>query len=396
MDFRDKSEEAAFRTEVRGFLEKELPDGWGDDPDARFAARDNQERLAAWTKKLASRGWIAPSWPKEYGGAGLTVMEQFVFNEELARYGAPQAGVGAGVGLAGPTIIVHGTDEQKQEHLPRILSGEVNWCQLYSEPGAGSDLASLQTRGVRDGDDYIVNGQKIWSSGAHRAQRGIFLVRTDPDAPKHKGISYFLFDMKTPGVTVQPLVNMAGAHEFNQVFFDNVRIPKKDLLGAEENRGWYQATTTLDFERSSIGSAVGLKRMLGETLAYAAEQKGKPTTTFASRPLLTREFADRLIEAEVARMLSYRVVTMQAKGLIPNYEASCAKMFTTELTQRISWTGIRMLGMYGQLEQGSKFAQLEGRMRRMYLRTVAITISGGSSEIQRNIIAGRGLGMPRG
>ncbi|HWQ27478.1 MAG TPA: acyl-CoA dehydrogenase family protein, partial [Dehalococcoidia bacterium] len=233
MDFRDTPEEAAFRKEVCEFLDRELPDALRNF-DPREDPGALREGLREWRKKLAARGWIAPAWPKEYGGAGLTVMQQFIMNEEFAEHRAPQVG-GMGVSMVGPTLIVHGNEEQKKEHLPRILSGEVQWCQGFSEPGAGSDLASLQTRAVRDGDDYIINGQKIWTSGAHMADWMFMLARTDPDAPKHKGISYFLVDMKSPGITVRPLVNMAGSAAFNEVFFDNVRVPARNRVG-EENR----------------------------------------------------------------------------------------------------------------------------------------------------------------
>ena len=415
MDFRDTPEEAAFRQEVREFLDKELPQGFGT-PDfwgelmaersssSRSAERggDAQTRQGAspfegfyrqWVKKLAAKGWVAPAWPKEYGGAGMSVMQQFIMNEEFAMRRAPRAG-GIGVAYAGPTIIVYGSEEQKREHLPGILSGDVIWCQLYSEPGAGSDLAGLQTRATKDGDDYIINGQKIWTSGAHRAHRGILLARTDPDAPKHRGISYFLLDMKTPGITIQPLVNMAGTHEFNQVFFDNVRVPKKDLLG-EENRGWYMATTTLDFERSSIGSAIGQVQMVEDLMQFAREHRQNGHSLLENK-LVRLELVDRYIEAEVARHISYRVITLQNRGLIPNYEASMAKLYSTELTQRIARTGIHLIGHYGVLDRGSKWAPLRGRLGRMYLMSVSATIAGGTSEIQRNIIATRGLGLPRG
>ncbi len=244
MDFRDSPEDAAFRKEVREFLDAEVPKGFGKaSGPARKGAEDERarggiDRLGVyrdWMKKLAARGWIAPAWPKEYGGAGMSVMQQFVFNEEMAKSRAPRPG-GIGVGFTGPTLIVYGTDEQKQDHLPGILSGDAIWCQGFSETEAGSDLASLKTRAVRDGDDFIINGQKTWTTGAQFAERMILLARTDPDAPKHKGISYFLLDMKAPGVTVRPMVNMANTPGFSEVFFEDVRVPKKDLLG-EENRG---------------------------------------------------------------------------------------------------------------------------------------------------------------
>ncbi|HWO93474.1 MAG TPA: acyl-CoA dehydrogenase [Dehalococcoidia bacterium] len=394
MDFRDTPEQARWRNEVRSFLDAELAPDWrgGGDEEAMFGT-GRREVITAWRKKLAARGWIAPAWPKEYGGASMSIMEQFIFNEEVAKAQAPPNDM-IGVGMVGPTLIVYGTEEQKKEHLGGILSGERWWCQLYSEPGAGSDLASLQTRAVRDGDDYVVNGQKIWTSGAHIADYGILLARTDPTAPKHKGISYFMVDMKSPGITVRPLVNMADNHSFNEVFFEDVRVPKKNMIG-EENRGWYMAVTTLDFERSAIGGNVGMRRQIDELIAFAKEARADGRSTLDANPSLRYELADRVVEAEVAKMMSYRIVTMQDRGLIPNHEASCAKLFSSELSQRVAATGMHVLGLYGQISPKSKWAPLRGRIERSYLGAVSATIAGGTSEIQRNIIAQRGLGMPR-
>jgi alkylation response protein AidB-like acyl-CoA dehydrogenase len=348
-----------------------------------------------WFKLLGKKGWIAPAWPKEYGGAGMTVMQQFVFNEEMALNRAPRPlHLIIGVGMAGPTIIVHGTEEQKKKFLPGMLSGDDVWCQGYSEPGSGSDLASLQTRAVRDGDDYVVNGQKIWTTFAHQAKWMIMLARTDPEAPKHRGITYFIMDMKSPGITVRPLVNMAGTHEFNEIFFDNVRVPKDNIIG-EENRGWYGAVTTLDFERSSIGSAIGMTQTVEELIDFAQENKNGGVSTLGRDPMLRYELTDRLVETQVGRMLSYRVASLQSRGLIPNYEASALKLFSTETNQRIARTGVKILGLYGQLDRGSEWAPLKGRLCYTYIRSVAYTIEGGTSEIQRNIIAQRGLGLPR-
>jgi alkylation response protein AidB-like acyl-CoA dehydrogenase len=396
MDLRDTKEQAGFRQEVRTFLKNELPErfrgaftgggmmgGGGGDMRSRF------EELREWRGRLAGKGWIAPAWPKEYGGAGMTVMEQFIINEEFAEARAPWVG-GMGTSMIGPTLIIHGNEEQKQEHLPRILSGEVQWCQGFSEPGSGSDLASLQTRAIRDGDDYVINGQKIWTSGAQFAHWMFMLARTDADAPKHKGISYFLVDMKSPGVSVRPLINLAGNAGFNEVFFDNVRVPAQNLVG-EENRGWYIGTTTLDFERSSIGSSVGMRQQVESLIRFTQERSGDNE----SGRSLRYELADRLLEANVAKMLSYRVVTMQAKGLVPNYEASMTKLFASELNQRIARTGAKAGGLYAQLMPGSEHAAAKGRYGSMYLQTLASTIAGGTSEIQRNIIAQRGLGLPR-
>jgi alkylation response protein AidB-like acyl-CoA dehydrogenase len=391
MEFRDTPEEAVFRREVRTFITENMSAVFGSEPNADRYAPGARSR--EWIKRLAARKWIAPAWPVEYGGAGMSVMQQFIFNEEMAEARAPRAG-GIATGFAGPTLITHGSEEQKQKHLPEILSGEVIWCQGYSEPGAGSDLASLQTRAIRDGDDYMVNGQKIWTSGGHLAKWMILLARTDPDAPKHRGISYFIVDMKAPGVAVRPLINMADSHEFNEVFFDNVRIPRANLIG-EENRGWYTAQTTLSFERSNIGSAVGSSQMVRDLIRYAREHVDS-TSTLARNKALRSELADRLIECEVARMMSYKIVSLQAKeGVPPGHEASVAKLYSTELNQRIQRTSMKMLGLYGPLDSNSPYAPMRGRTKYMYLRSVANTIEGGTSEIQRNIIATRGLGLPR-
>ena len=395
MDFHDTPDDARFRAEVRAFIDAELPaelrgrvgvrssfdrSGWG------------QKSARAWREKMADHGWIAPAWPKEYGGAGMTVMQQFIFNEEMALVRAPRTGAGVALGMAGPTIMTCGTEEQKQRFLPGILTGAQHWCQGFSEAESGSDLASLQTRAVRDGDDYVINGRKIWTSGAQFAHWTNLLARTDFDAPKHKGISYFLVDMKTPGITVRPLVNMAGSADFDEMFFDNVRVPKENLLG-EENRGWYVATTTLDFERSNIASSTSMVLTVRNLVEWTREHAGTPECSLDRRPALRYELADRAIESHIARLMSYRIVSMQNAGLIPNKEGSVAKLYSSELEQRIALTGLKIIGPYGQLTDGS--APLEGNLARMYLYGVALTIGGGTSEIQRNIIAMRGLGMPR-
>src|SRR5579884_585559 len=268
MEFRDSPEEAAFRAEVRQFIQDNFTDRrrqlGGEEGPRRWGRRDPASAgvLEEWRQALASRGWIAAPWPKEFGGAGMTPIEQFIFNEEMAKSRAPTF-QGGGVTRLGPILIMYGTDEQRREFLPGIAAGKSNWCQGYSEPGAGSDLASLQTRAVRDGDDFVINGQKIWTSGAHTADRMYMLARTDPDAPKHRGISMLLLEMKTPGITIRPLINMANDHGFNEVFFDNVRVPARNLVG-ELNRGWYVGATLLDFERSSIGSAIGLQNQIDD------------------------------------------------------------------------------------------------------------------------------------
>ena len=393
MDFRLTPEEEAFRLEVREFIEKECPEELRGGGVNIFEQVGN---LFGWRAKLAKKNWVAPAWPPEYGGAGMSIMEQFIYNQETARMRSPSPLFigGLGVAVIGPTIMHYGSEEQKNEFIPKILSGEHMWCQGFSEPEAGSDLASLKARAVRDGDDYVINGQKIWTTVAHVSHYMLMLARTDPDAPKHKGISYFIVPMKTPGITVRPLMNMPGAHEFNEVFFEDAHIPAKSLLG-EENQGWYMAATTLDIERSNIGSAVGQQQSVEDLINFAKENGGNGVVRLGWDPSLRYELVERYIETEAAMMLSYRVVTMQAKKLIPNYESSAVKLFSMEMAQRIANTGLRLLGLYGQLSPGSKWGPLKGRLEYQYLRSVGNTIEGRTSEIQRNIMTTRGLGLPR-
>ncbi|MES4792898.1 MAG: hypothetical protein C4321_07855, partial [Chloroflexota bacterium] len=387
MEFKFTAEHEALRKEVREFLAEALPER--DAGPVRPTSQENWEEQLAFNKKLAKKGWIAPAWPKEYGGLGWSHINQMIFSEELSYAGAPDGGRVFNVGMIGPTLIVHGTPEQKAEHLPRITNAEVIWCQGYSEPGAGSDLASLQTRAVRDGDDYVVNGQKIWTTGAHHADWCFLLVRTDPDAPKHKGISFLLVDMKTPGITVRPLVNMAGYHEFNEVFFEDVRVPVRNRVG-EENRGWYVAMTLLDFERSNVASIAANQRQL-ELLMQIWRQRRSGESY---RDILRHRLADLWIANETGRMLAYRIAWMQEAGRIPNYEASVIKIFATELGQRITNFGVNLFGPAGALEPDSKYAIANGVFEKGHLVNVAPTIYSGSSEIMRNIIAQRGLGLP--
>ncbi|MGE5594454.1 MAG: acyl-CoA dehydrogenase family protein [Hyphomicrobiales bacterium] len=386
MEFKFTAEHEALRSEVRQFLKENVPSGPGP---ARPTSQEDWPAQIAFNKKLAQRKWIAPAWPVEYGGLGWSHINQMIFSEELSYAGAPDGGRVFNVGMIGPTLIVHGSPEQKREHLPRITSGDVVWCQGYSEPGAGSDLASLQTRAVRDGDDYVVNGQKIWTTGAHHADWCFLLVRTDPDAPKHKGISFLLVDMKTPGITVRPIVNMAGYHEFNEVFFEDVRVPVANRVG-EENNGWYVAMTLLDFERSNVASIAANQRQLELLASHMRENRDG-----AYRDVLRHRLADLWVANETGRLLSYRTAWMQEAGRTVNYEASVIKLFATELGQRITNFGVNLLGLAGALEPDSKYVKFNGVMEKGHLSNVSPTIYSGSSEIQRNIIATRGLGLPR-
>ncbi|MGH2632373.1 MAG: acyl-CoA dehydrogenase family protein, partial [Tepidiformaceae bacterium] len=389
--FNDTPELAEWRTQVKGFVN----DNWGTtdpaDEEDPFSGGGNQKKISNWLDKLGANGWLAPAWPKKYGGADMSVMEQFVLNQELHEVGAPTSR--QMLNLVGPTIMLHGTDDQKAEHLPPMLRGEVAWCQGFSEPGSGSDLASLQTRAVRDGDDYVVNGQKIWTSGAHRADWMFMMARTDPDAPKHRGISYLLLDMKSPGVSVRPLINLADGHIFNEVFFEDVRVPARNRIG-EENRGWYVGTTTLDFERSNIARAINARKSVAKVAGYVqARAKAGAPVSAAYRT----EVADRAIETAVCEMFSYIVISIQARGGVPNMEASMCKMYGSELSQRIAYTKMHVTGMKGQYRKPEGVEAEYGLNSAMdYMTTVPATIAAGTSEIQRNIIATRGLGLPRG
>ena len=392
MRFKFTPQQEAFRDEVNSFLKGALPSDW---EGADTAIDDENYGFGReFLKKLAPKKWIAPAWPVEYGGLGMSLWDQVVFNEAMGYARAPIVNTAA-VGYLGPTVILYGTDEQKKRHLPGITSGDVIWCQGYSEPNSGSDLASLQTRAVADGDDFIVNGQKIWTSQAHYADWMFLIARTDPDAPKHRGISYFLVDMKTPGISVRPLINMGDGEGFNEVFFENVRIPKSGLLG-ELNRGWYIATTTLDFERSAIGGTMQALRALEELTAFAQSEREPGTgRRLWDKPTIRHAIVDLWITSDISRLLSYRVVSMQERGLVPNYESSINKVLTTDYVQRQARTGISIMGLYGGLWGEGPWAKLKGRFARSYVATVGSAIAGGTTEIQKNIIATRGLGLPR-
>ncbi|HUF53445.1 MAG TPA: acyl-CoA dehydrogenase family protein [Dehalococcoidia bacterium] len=391
MDFRFTPEEEAFRKEVQAFLKEELKSGWDEkfDAESELGVEAQGEFAKAFNKKLAERGWLAPAWPKQYGGMEASVMQQVVYNEEMAYNGAP-VGFNMGVAWVGPSLMLYGTEEQKSEFIPKITSLEHTWCTLYSEPAAGSDLAAIETKAVRDGDDYVLNGQKIWTTGAHRSNWGWLAARTDPDAPKHKGISMFLVPMDAPGITIRPLINMAGNHGFNEVFFEDVRIPASYLVG-QENMGWYMLAVALDFERSSIAGSARIRRALNELADFARDNP----EFVENKPEIRGRMAEIGIEVEIGAALSYRVASMQADGKAPNYEATIAKLYATDLTQRFASTGIELLGLYGPLHPKSKHAKLKGAMERGYQLAVSATIAGGTSEVMKTIGAIRGLGLPR-
>jgi alkylation response protein AidB-like acyl-CoA dehydrogenase len=408
MDWSDNAAQDEFRSQVRSFIEDRLPgfyrrelatgahvgpfsENWGGD---RVSENETPRRAALeWAEALAERRWVAPHWPDEFGGGGLSSMEQFILKQEMARAGAPSVG-GGGVQMLGPAILVHGSQEQKQRYLPGILSGDVAWAQGFSEPAAGSDLAGLQTRATRDGDDYVVNGQKIWTSGAHSADWIFALTRTDPDAPKHRGISMLLFDIRTPGISVRPLVSAGWQHDLNETFFEDVRVPASQVLG-EENRGWYVAMTLLDFERSNIAGAVEARKHLDELIDYATGEAGREVVSDRMR-LARTHLAERYIDSEVLFNFSFRIISMQNAGVVPNYEASVSKIFGASLAQELNRSAMRAFGLYANLwDRENAHSPLAAAFTQLYVHTIPRTIMGGSNEIQRGVIATRGLGLPR-
>jgi len=397
MDLTLTPAEEKFRDECRAWLEVHVPAAWHDPTfRERLTLEEEVAFLKHWQGTLFGGGWVGLAWPREYGGRGATYMEQVIFNQEMARAKAPPIINVLGLIIAGPTIMMHGTEAQKRRYLPNILNAEEIWCQGFSEPNSGSDLASLTTRAALDGDEFVVNGQKIWNSFGHLAQQCLLLVRTDFDLPKHRGISALIVDMQTPGVTVKPLRQITGDAEFNEVFFDNVRIPRANLVG-EMNDGWNVAITILMYERLNTASLleVQTKIALDELLETARRtlRNGRPAT---EDPLIRQKLAQAFIEVEILRLSTYRSITQLQRGQRPGPEGSLDKLFWSELNQRLYELALEILGPYGQLVKGSKWAVDSGRWSHDFLRSRADTIAGGTSEIMRNIIGERVLGLPKG
>jgi alkylation response protein AidB-like acyl-CoA dehydrogenase len=392
MDFNFTSEQESFRSEVRSFIAENLPVQTTDVSDEGMYDQNKFDERLQFQKAMATKKWNTMAWPKKFGGLEAPHWQQMLLNEEMAYNRAPSGG-NHGINWVGPALMLVGSEEQQKEHLNKIANADDDswWCTFYSEPGAGSDLAALQTRAIQDGDEFVVNGQKIWTSGAHRSNWGWLAARTDPDAPKHRGISMFLLDLETPGITIRPLINMGDEHGFNEVFFEDVRLPKKNLVG-EQDRGWYHLAVALDFERSSIAGFSGSRKTVEDHIQFADDNPHK----IEQNPDVRLEYADRMIEIEIGTNLAYRIVHMQTNGIIANYEASAAKLFSSELNQRIARTGSKMLGLESLMRPQEPRAPLGGAIGQSYITSVSSTIGGGTSEIQRNIVATRGLGLPRG
>ena len=395
MDFRFSAEEEAFRQEVRQWLKAEIPPRWAElDPGLWEETDESWALLRQFQRKLGQKGWLAPAYPKEYGGSQMSHIRRLILAEELYYHRAP---VGIEMEISanwvGGAVLLFGSEQQKRKYLAEVARGESCFCLGYSEPNSGSDLASIQTRAVEDGDSWVINGQKTWCSFAHYANYCWLGARTDPNAPKHRGISMFIVDMKTPGITVKPLINILNQHSFNEVFLDDVRVPKDALVG-ERNNGWYQLAMALDYERSMIGTAAGNQRLIEELIQYAKEARHSGTSD-DDDALIKDELAELVVENEVLRMMCYRIAWMYAKGQHPSYESSMSLLFSSELMRHTASVGMRVLGHYGELGQDSKWAIARARMMRTYLSCISIGVGGGTNEIQKNIVAMRGLGLPR-
>ncbi|MBI2890242.1 MAG: acyl-CoA dehydrogenase [Nitrospirae bacterium] len=398
MDFKDTPEEAKFRAEIREWLRKNAPKGKrpGGAWTGSLIGEDSLKFHKDWQKKLYEGGWAAVAWPKEYGGRGASLMEQVIFYEEMARACAPSVVNVIGIALVGPVLIGHGTEEQKQRFLKPILSGDMIWSQGFSEPNAGSDLASLSTRAVLEGDHFVVNGQKVWTSFGTIADWILLLVRTDPSAPKHRGISCLLVDLHSPGVTIRPLVQMTGDAEFSEVFFDNVRVPQQNLVGAL-NDGWSIAIATLMHERGGVAVAIQVQiEQVLSSLFDLARRTGKNGRSAMEDPRIRQELARCYAEVQIARWNGYRSLTKIVKDGMPGPEGSFGKVFWTELNQRMQELALNLSGVFGLVPSGDPLTVDSGRWVYGYLRSRGNTIEGGTSEIQRNIVAERVLGLPKG
>jgi alkylation response protein AidB-like acyl-CoA dehydrogenase len=396
MDLSYSPEEERFRERVRTFLRENLPSGWAaEGVGSRPAGMTQTEFLRDWQRRLYENGFLGMAWPKEYGGQGASQIEMAIFNEEVARVRAPGALNVIGLSMVGPTTMSHGTKEQKERYLPKILSAEEIWCQGYSEPNAGSDVASLSTRAELKGDEFVVNGQKVWTTLAHISQWCMLIARTDPNAPKHRGISCLLVDMKTPGVTVKPLRQMTGEAEFNEMFFEDVRVPRENLLGPL-NEGWRVATTTLMNERgtSALASVMRYRIVFNEIVDVARKtmRAGRPAT---EDPAIRQQLAQFHVDLEMMRYTAYRTFSKILKGGDPGPVGSISKLAWSELNQRMMEFVIALEGPASQLTRGSNYAVQGGRWQHHFLRSRANTIEAGTSEIQRNIIAERVLGLPK-
>jgi alkylation response protein AidB-like acyl-CoA dehydrogenase len=395
MDFKYSEEDEAFRREFRSWLDANMPRDWRD--DGELSDPDTQtefERRRGWHRTLYDAGWMCIHWPKEFGGRGATLMQQFIYHQELDRAKAPPTVNFQGIARVGPTLMQWGTPEQKARFIPKIPSAEEIWCQGLSEPNHGSDLAAVETRAVDNGDHFLVNGAKVWTSNAHHANFSTLLARSDPSAPKHRGLSYLLVDLKSPGVTIRPLVQITGESGFNQVFFDDVVVPKSNLVG-QKNQGWMVAITNMMFERTIHGGRTDMMvevRQLAD-LAKQMQRNGAPA---CDDGYVRERIAAFACEAEGLKYTSLRQLTRQLRGLPPGPEGSVMKLGTTDLNLRIQKFAMELLGPYSQFEYRASGAIDHGKWSHRMLAARRGTIAAGTNEIQHNIIGERVLGLPKG
>jgi alkylation response protein AidB-like acyl-CoA dehydrogenase len=381
--------EESFRDELRAWLEANHP---GEPPDDDTEAFEFRRR---WQRKLHDSLWAGLSWPKEYGGRGATLVEQAIFSEEMVRASAPSPANILGLAMGGPVVITHGTEDQKQRFLEPILSAEEIWCQGFSEPEAGSDLASLKTRAVQKNGEWVVTGQKVWTTFAHIAKWCMLVARTDPEAPKHQGLTYFIMDMEQEGVEVKPLVQITGESEFNEIFMEEARIPDENVIGGVGN-GWTVAITTLMNERTGIAFASqALLQIQLRKLIELAKETGRNGGSAADDPLTRQRIAQLYVEAEVLRLTAYRGLTQIMKRGVPGPEGSLGKWHWAEINQSLTELAMEIEGPYSQLARGSEYAIDDAHWQYLFLRARANSIEGGTTEILKNIIAERVLGLPK-
>jgi len=398
MDFRFSEKEESFRREIVEFAEREIPLRWREISKPECVSELDDEAWAMvreFQRKLAQKGWLAPAYSKGYGGAELSITEQLILAEEMCVRRAPSTGLETqiAVDIVGPTILHFGNEEQKKKYCTEIAHADITFCLLYTEPDAGSDLGNVQSRAIEDGDDYVVSGQKVYVTAAHRADYGLLLARTDPSASKHRGISMLIVNMKSPGIAVRPLINIVGKHHFNEVILDNVKVPKKNLVG-EKNRGFYQLMIALSYERGMFWLPPQLQHELNLFIRWAKETEfnGKRLLDDAQVQLVV---ADIAIQIEISRLLSYRVVTMINQGQVPIAESAMLFLMGSEIERHMTNTMLNVLGLYGQLYMDSKWAPLGGRISAAYLGSIANGVGGGTLEIRRNTIAQARFGLQR-
>ncbi len=395
MEFKLNPEQEALKQEFEDFFseeEKNAPKSWVGGHEEDLNTKEGWAYHSSVKKKLAQKGWLTLPWPKQYGGRELSHIAQVIFNESWSYHRVPGFNL-QGLMILVPSLLEHGSEEIKAKWLPLIAAGETEWCQGWSEPNAGSDLAALTTKAVADGNDYVINGQKIWTTGAQHATHIFIMARTDPNAPKHAGITYFLSEMNRPGITVRPLYMMDGTHVFNEIFFDNLRVPKANIVG-EVNQGWYVSMSGANFERSGSAITAGGKRDLEDLVQYCRETE-RNGQALSRNPIIRNKLAELAIGIEAAHQMAYYCAWMQGKNAMSIGEPSASKYFSSELTVRLANTGIEIMGLYGTLKKGTKWAPLRGKFQSVCQFNLGITIGAGSSEIQKNIIAWMKLGLPR-